>query len=104
MKTLSKVLFVLAFVCMLLGSYKLFVYDSGEYSDESKNAYVGGDAYNYIINAGQSTAYFVMTGVFSMLGLGFFYIARKEEQQHALLNEVKRIQYILEKQNHSTKS
>lgn len=34
--------------------YKMFPYG------KSSNAYVGGDAYNYIINAGQATGYFVL--------------------------------------------
>ncbi len=34
---------------------------------ESENAYVGGDAYNYIINAGYATAYFVLAGAYGII-------------------------------------
>lgn len=46
-----------------IGFYKYLSYDSGEYSD-SINAYVGGDAYNYIINGTYFTAFSVIGGVF----------------------------------------
>lgn len=51
-------------ICIFAGFYKIYVYEN--YSDEdyligqSKNAYVGGDAYNYIINGTYATAYFVL--------------------------------------------
>ncbi|HLR34175.1 MAG TPA: hypothetical protein VK071_02475 [Tissierellales bacterium] len=50
---------------------------------ESKNAYVGGDAYNYIINAGLATAWFVLAGVCAIIGLAFV-VARylNEEELH----------------------
>jgi len=43
------------------GIDKITQYSNPEsYLLESKNAYVGGDAYNYIINANYSTGYFVL--------------------------------------------
>ncbi|WP_149426792.1 MULTISPECIES: hypothetical protein [Exiguobacterium] len=68
-------IFLLAFVVFLgIGFHKLTVYENPSSDDEytftdeedSVNAYVGGDAYNYIINASQATAYFVLAG-FSLL-------------------------------------
>ena len=38
-------------------------------------AYVGGDAYNYIINGNYATAFFVLTLTFAMLGIGFCVLA-----------------------------
>lgn len=35
------------------------------------HAYVGGDAYNYLINSSQATAFFVLTTMFALLGVGF---------------------------------
>lgn len=39
-----------------------YIYDNGDYSKTSKNVYVGGDAYNYIINANYFTGYCVGAG------------------------------------------
>ena len=52
-----------------MGFYKMFVYenvdeDSYFSSSENINAYVGGDAYNYIINGTYTTSYFVLALVF----------------------------------------
>ncbi len=55
-------LIILALVCVCLGFYKMKVYESGDYSwSDPKNAYVGGDAYNYIINGNYATGYFVLS-------------------------------------------
>jgi hypothetical protein len=43
-------------------------YSSDNYSDLNVNAYVGGDAYNYIINANYLTANFVVGGTFVIVG------------------------------------
>ncbi|WP_251648697.1 hypothetical protein [Rummeliibacillus stabekisii] len=66
-----------------MGFYKLFAYenynsDDDYFSDSSLNvnAYVGGDAYNYIINAGQTTAYFVL-GLICMVFICTMMILRK---------------------------
>lgn len=48
------------------GFYKLFVYKNDSSTSlttttaSAVNAYVGGDAYNYIINSNRATAYFVL--------------------------------------------
>ena len=61
MKGLVILFYSLMTACVSMGFYKLFVYKKPEnIFDEAINAYVGGDAYNYIINAGQATAYFVL--------------------------------------------
>jgi uncharacterized membrane protein YvbJ len=53
------------------GFYKYLSYDSGEYNDPV-NAYVGGDAYNFIINGTYFTAFSVIGGVF-ILGAFILY-------------------------------
>lgn len=57
----SGVFTVAAVVFVSLGFYKMFVYENPDrlFAD-TKNAYVGGDAYNYIINANYATGYFVL--------------------------------------------
>ena len=55
--------FIGVIVSVSMGFYKMFVYENEEdsyFSSESVNAYVGGDAYNYIINASYATGYFVL--------------------------------------------
>lgn len=53
------------------GFYKLFVYNNGDFGD-AKNYIVGGDAYNYIINSGQATAYFVMALLCFVVGISCY--------------------------------
>lgn len=62
------VVFLLAAVIFIgMGFDKIYSYENPEDSwREHKNAYVGGDAYNYIINGTYATAYFVLG---SSLGL-----------------------------------
>lgn len=45
-------------------------YNSENYPDLNKNAYVGGDAYNYIINGNYATAFFVLTTMFVLTAIG----------------------------------
>ena len=54
-------------LCVGIGLHKLLVYEPPSEIEkevglitDAVNAYVGGDAYNYIINASQATAYFVL--------------------------------------------
>ena len=44
------------------------------YSSISVNAYVGGDAYNYIINSNYATGFYVLATLFTILGIGFLII------------------------------
>lgn len=64
---------------MGLGFYKMFIYENSDY--DCINAYVGGDAYNYIINSNYATAYFVLATLFMILGIGMLiiYNIRKEK-------------------------
>ena len=54
---------ILGIIFLSIGFYKVAVYENSEYSwDTNVNAYVGGDAYNYIINGTHFTAYSVLSG------------------------------------------
>lgn len=69
--TISFFSFLLATASIFMGFYKLFFYEnSDEWYKEKINVYVRGDAYNYIINAGQATAYFTLATSFVVLGIG----------------------------------
>lgn len=62
---------VSAFVPLFIGFHKMFAYESSEYSFiDPVNAYVGGDAYNYIINANYATGYFVLTLILVIAAIG----------------------------------
>ena len=64
------------------GLDKMFRYDSGDsYPHKYVNAYVGGDAYNYIINGTYATAFFVLTAMFVLAAIGLViihYLSQKE--------------------------
>lgn len=67
---------IISFCCAIFSLFKGFDkmlnYSSGEtYPYKSINAYVGGDAYNYIINGTHTTALFILGLIFVILGMGF---------------------------------
>ena len=69
------------------GIDKMTRYYNGErYHDADINAYVGGDAYNYIINGNYATAFFVLTTMFVLAGIGFL-IVHYVQGIHAQLEE-----------------
>lgn len=63
-----------------LGFYKMFIYESGDsWAKDPVNAYVGGDAYNYIINANYAIGYFVLGGILILIAIGcgiMYYLSR----------------------------
>lgn len=62
---------VCSIITLIVGIYKMYVYNNGDsYPYELKNAYVGGDAYNYIINGTYATAFFVLTAMFFIGAIG----------------------------------
>jgi hypothetical protein len=68
MKTLSSIFYLISAIFMGLGFHKLYKYEN--YDSEildSVNAYVGGDAYNYIINTGYATSFFIIATLFTIL-------------------------------------
>lgn len=75
-KVLSGISFFVSLIFLYMGFDKIYSYDNGElYPYTYHNAYVGGDAYNYIINGNYATAFFVLTLTFAMLGIGFCVLA-----------------------------
>lgn len=65
--------YILSALFIGLGFYKMFVYENPKNSyfstKEPVNAYVGGDAYNYIINSNYATAYFTLAIFCAVIGL-----------------------------------
>lgn len=79
---------IISFLCACFtffkGIDKMVNYKTGDYYPyEPINAYVGGDAYNYIINANYATAFFVLTAMFFLAALLLVivhYISRKKAE------------------------
>ena len=67
LKVLCVICSIIGIVMVGMGFYKYLVYANSKYGS-NVNAYVGGDAYNYIING----TYFI---AYAVLGMGFFVIA-----------------------------
>ncbi|MED4682489.1 hypothetical protein BGP34_15035 [Bacillus mycoides] len=66
-------------------------YMASEYSELNKHVYVGGDAYNYIINSNLLTVFFVLSAEFFIAGTlliatGSIIKALKEKKWHKRLN------------------
>ena len=60
-----------------------YYYSGYDYSSLNKNAYVGGDAYNFIINGTYSTSFFVLAVGFMLAGIlliMIYYLAKLEKR------------------------
>ncbi len=69
MVKLGKVIMTSAIIPFIIGLYKLLAYNNGErYTEDAINAYVGGDAYNYIINGNYFTGFMVMALILAVIG------------------------------------
>lgn len=79
---LSGIMFLVSLIPLYKGYDKMTnYYSSDTYYSLNKNAYVGGDAYNYIINASYATAFFVLFVGTALLGIGFlivYYLSDKK--------------------------
>ena len=71
-KFLLIIFYLLSAVMLYKGYDKMTNYSNPEYSFmTTHNAYVGGDAYNYIINGNYATGFFVLSGSFLITGTLF---------------------------------
>lgn len=69
LRVLAVLFWVASVASLSMGFYKMFVYENFESSLlDSTNVYVGGDAYNYIINGNYATGYFVLFGALLIAG------------------------------------
>lgn len=81
-KIMSIASYVISTVFMGTGFYKMLVYESSEsYFATPKNAYVGGDAYNFIINSNFTIAFFVLATLFVILGSTFMIVGVLEGEK-----------------------
>lgn len=65
------------------------------------NAYVGGDAYDYIINANQATAYFVLAVFFALISSTFYLSQNLMKIEYAFLDAVSGIEQEIEEKEYS---
>lgn len=73
LKLFSVLAVIVGCIFIGIGFYKKNVYESNDYSwSQPKNMYVGGDAYNYIINGTYFTGYVVIGSALIIIG-GLFY-------------------------------
>ena len=89
-KWLSGIAFIISAIVLGLGLDKMLSYDKGEYH----NAYVGGDAYNYIINGNYATGFFVLATIFAMMAIGFlalYYLSMIVDGQETLFTTSREI-------------
>ncbi|QHI72691.1 hypothetical protein [Aminipila terrae] len=67
----------------IIGFFKIFIYNGGEeYSSNSINAYVGGDAYNLIINATYFAGLSVIGGTLIISGILVMIYAKLQEKSY----------------------
>lgn len=89
-KVIGIITFIVSIFCLLAGFDKLWA------ADAYRNSYVGGDAYNLIINASKATAYFVLASFFVLLSIGsgvFYFLGNKESSgsKKVQIREVKEV-------------
>ena len=106
LRKLSIIPFIVSSFFLYKGYDKMTNYknpsDSSPFSDDRINAYVGGDAYNYIINGNYAISFFVVALFFLLIGLAMIFLREirlknsvgddnKSKSTHLPLNEEKSI-------------
>lgn len=90
-KSVAKKFLIVSFISVVIGFIVIFIgfdkvsnYNGSEYSWERENAYVGGDAFNYIINGTYFTGCMALGSglliVSSILGSAGVFLLMKEKQ------------------------
>ena len=99
LRTIRTVFIVIGIIFLCIGFYKLLVYENPDsYYLDSVNAYVGGDAYNYIINATYFAAYSILgTGsliIATISGVGAVFLSVEDEKKTEIKEKVSTIEDI----------
>ena len=72
---LAIIMFIIAGALISEGLDKINnYYNSENFPSLNENAYVGGDAYNFIINANYATGYYVLAMISVIAGFGFLIV------------------------------
>ena len=72
---------ILSYIFAVFVAFKGFEKISFYDPDKDVNVYVGGDAYNYIINAQYATAFFVLAGCAAIVGTLFLMIRQIDKKK-----------------------
>lgn len=89
MKVLSAVSYIIGFISLYFSYDKFSNYVNTKQSILNVNSYVGGDAYNYIINASYFTGFAVIGIGLLIIGTLFIIGATNVENSEMMLNEMK---------------
>ena len=88
-KVLSGISFAGSAITLWFGFDKMLNYVNDEHFwADPHNMYVGGDAYNYIINGNYATGFFVLTAMLALMGVGFialYYLSKMCDGQEKLI-------------------
>jgi hypothetical protein len=77
---ISSIIFSFLSLFFLYKGYdKIANYQNSEYTFDKINVYVGGDAYNYIINANYATGFFVLALLCAVIALGIIVISEQKK-------------------------
>ena len=94
-KYLSIISYIGSLITCIKGLDKMYNYVNSEYSwIESHNAYVGGDAYNYIINGNYATGFFVLATMFALMGVGFIVVYYQSKIANTVDQKLSRLQRV----------
>lgn len=88
---IATIMFIVSLIMIFTGYDKITNYSNvgDTITSLSKNAYVGGDAYNYIINGTYATSYFVLATLFALVGIGFVIIGYLDKIKHIKVEQIK---------------
>ena len=87
MKVFAGILYFVSVLFLGSGFYKILFYVNDSYS--TTNAYVGGDAYNYIINTNYAVAYFILAFMFASLATMVLILEELQTQRsHTKLDKI----------------
>lgn len=83
----SAILLVISLKCLMDGfNYKNEYINSEDYPSINVNAYVGGDAYNYIINGTYFTGYMVLGGSSGIASVLLFCLSKKVSMYNEIVD------------------
>lgn len=83
----SAILLVISLKCLMDGfNYKNEYINSEDYPSMNVNAYVGGDAYNYIINGTYFTGYMVLGGSSGIASVLLFCLGKKISMYNEIID------------------
>lgn len=92
---ISVPMFIMTIVMIWKGYDKMMNYYSSEtLGSLNKNAYVGGDAYNYIINGNYATAFFVLATLFTIAGfscIALGYLKQSNYMKEQIIKEQQKL-------------